>query len=121
MHRLLSRPIAWLRRLAGPTTPFPRLVDCPHCGCDYVNPAAWEERGETHWWIRLRCGACDLVREVEVTNGEAERFDRDLDRGLAHIAAAIDRLERARMRAAVDALSVALERDLIGPSDFVRR
>jgi hypothetical protein len=55
-------------------------VDCPHCGCNYVNPVAWEERGDTHWWIRLRRDACGLVRELEATNREAQRFVEDRDR-----------------------------------------
>jgi hypothetical protein len=117
----MSRPLAWLRRLAGATNRSVRLVDCPRCGWDFVNPVAWEERGETHWWIRLRCGECAYVRELEVTNREAQRFDRDLNRGVASITAAVDRLERARMGVIADALTVALERDLIGPTDFVRR
>jgi hypothetical protein len=121
MNRQLSRRLSRLRRLARATSPNGRLVDCPACGSDFVNPVAWEERGETHWWIRLRCGECAFTREVEVPNSEACHFDSDLDRGVAHIAAAVDRLERARMKAAADALIIALERDLITPGDFVRR
>lgn len=121
MYRRLSHSLTWLRHLARATDQSGRLVDCPSCGWDFVNPVAWDERGETHWWIRLRCGECALVREVEVTNSEAQRFDRDLDRGLAHIAAAADRLDRAHMKAVADALTVALERDLLGPIDFVLR
>jgi len=121
MYRQLSRRLSRLRRPARATGANGRLVDCPDCGSDFVTPVAWAERGETHWWIRLRCGECAFTREVEVTNSEARRFDRDLDRGLAQISAAIDRLEQARMTAAAHALIVALERDLIGPGDFARR
>ena len=121
MYRQLSCRLSRLRRLARATSPTGRLVDCPTCDSDFVNPVAWEERGETHWWIRLRCGECAFLREVEVTNSEACRFDSDLDRGVARIAAAVDRLERARMQATADALIVGLERDLITPGDFVRR
>jgi hypothetical protein len=121
MHRWLARPLAFLQRVAGPRYPILRLIDCERCASRCVNPVSWEERGQTHWWIRLRCGECGFVREVEVTDMEAQRLDRDLERGVADIAATIDRLERARMRAAADALTVALQRDLIDPSDFIRR
>jgi len=75
---------------------------------------------ESTWWIRLRCGACGSVREVEASNEEAGRLDADLDRGLNEIAAVIAKLDRAEMAAASDALTAALERDLVGPDDFRR-
>jgi hypothetical protein len=114
----MSKWLEHLGQLADPTYPTQgRLVVCECCGSDFVNPTAWRERGETHWWIRLRCGECGVVREVEVSN-EARRFDRDLDRGQVKIAAALARLDRERMIADCDALTAALERDLIGPGDF---
>jgi hypothetical protein len=71
--------------------------------------------------MRLRCGECGLVREVEVTDEEAQRFDRELDRGLDEIAAAVVRLDRERMIAEADAITAALEHDLIDPGDFSRK
>lgn len=114
----------FLRRIAGPTLPAPtpdrRLVHCPECGIDLVNPVRWYESDETHWWIRLRCGGCGHKREVIASDDEAERFDRDLHAGVAEIAATAVRLERERMRAELATLTTALERDLIAPDDFVR-
>ena len=111
--------LAFLRRVAGPTKGTRgRLIDCRSCGSAYVNPVAWRERGDLEWWIRLRCGECGLVREVEVSNEEAERYDADLDRGIAKIASAVARLDRERMIAESDAWAAALERDLIDPGDF---
>jgi hypothetical protein len=119
MHRNTAKLLESLKRLAGPALPMkPRLVVCKSCGADFVNPVSWHEQGATHWWIRLRCGECDLVREVEVTDEEAKRFDGDLDRGLAKIAAALVRLDRTRMTADSHKLSAALARDLIDPGDF---
>ena len=97
-----------------------RLVVCVGCRADFVNPVSWHELSETHWWIRLRCGECGFVREVEVTNEEAQRFDHELDRGVKQIAAAFVRLDRERMIADSDAMTAALERDLIDPDDFFR-
>jgi hypothetical protein len=66
----------------------------------------------------LRCGECEYVRDVEATNAQVARFERDLDAGLAVIAAAIERVERPRMLADIAALTAALERDLIDAGDF---
>ena len=110
-----------LRRLAGPMyRSRQRLVVCERCHADFVNPVSWHELSETHWWIRLRCGECGFVREVEVTNEEAQRFEHELDRGVKQIAAAFVRLDRERMIADTDAMTAALERDLIDPGDFCR-
>jgi ribosomal protein S27AE len=117
----ISQLLEHLGHLAGATYPIQaRLVDCERCGSDFVNPVAWHEQGETHWWMRLRCGQCGVVREVEVSNEEAERFDRELDRLQVKIAAAVARLDRERMIADCHTLTVALERDLIDPCDFYR-
>jgi hypothetical protein len=97
-----------------------RLVLCLGCHADFVNPVSWHEVSETHWWVRLRCGECGFVREVELTDEEAQRFEHELDRGVEQIAAALVRLDRERMIADSDAMKVALERDLIDPGDFCR-
>src|SRR5687767_4884376 len=91
----LRRLLSWLagsgnRRQA-------RLVVCESCRADFVNPVSWHELSEMHWWIRLRCGECGFVREVEVDNEEAQRFEHELDRGVRQIAAAFVRLDRERM------------------------
>lgn len=124
-YRMASRRLrTFLRWLAGPTLPTPtpprRLVHCPECGSDLVNPVEWHESDDTHWWIRLRCGDCGDKREVIVSDDEAERLDRDLQPGITKIAATAIRLERQRMRADLATLTTALERDLIAPDDFVR-
>jgi ribosomal protein S27AE len=105
-----------LQRFARST--HSRLVVCHRCGSDFVNPVAWHEDSQTHWWIRLRCGECGLVREVEVTDEAAQRFELELDRGVRKIAASLARVDRERMIADADTLTAALELDLIGPNDF---
>jgi ribosomal protein S27AE len=116
-----AKLLEFFRRFSGPTRPaHARLVVCGRCGRDFVNPVSWHELDETRWWIRLRCGECGVVREVEVTNEEARRFESQLDRGVRQIAASAARLDRARMIADADTLTAALARDLIDPSDFCR-
>jgi hypothetical protein len=85
-----------------------------------VNPVRWHDTDAMTWWIRLRCGECGMVREVEASNAQARQLDSDLDLGLAQIAAAVAKLDRCEMAAATDALVAALERDLIDPDDFRR-
>jgi hypothetical protein len=97
-----------------------RLVLCVGCHADFVNPVSWHVVSETHWWMRLRCGECGFVREVEVIDEEAKRFEHELDRGVQQIAAAIARLDRERMIADSNTIAAALERDLIDPGDFSR-
>ena len=111
----------FLRRLASPVYPrHARLVVCERCYSDFVNPVSWQVQGETHSWIRLRCGECGLVREVEVTNEDAKRLEGELDRGVREIAANVARLDREHMLADSDTLTAALDRDLIDPTDFCR-
>jgi hypothetical protein len=108
-----------LRGIFGPTHRLDEgLLVCHACGSDFVNPVSWHEQGEANWWIRLRCGGCGFVREVEASNDEAERYDAELHRGIAKIAATLASLDRARMLAEADTLRIAFERDLIGPGDF---
>lgn len=119
MPRHAAKLGAALRRILGPSRGVnDGLVVCQTCGSDFVNPVSWHEQGQADWWIRLRCGGCGLVRDVEVSNDEAERYDVELDRGMAKIASTLTTLDRARMVAEADALKTALERDLIGPGDF---
>jgi hypothetical protein len=117
----MARLFGFLRRVARPKHAMPvRLVDCEYCDSDHVVPVAWKESGELGWWIRVRCGECAFVRDVEVSNEEAKRFERDVDRGVMDIATTVARLERERMIADANALTNALRRDLIGPGDFCR-
>jgi hypothetical protein len=105
------RLLDFLRQINAPRRRLPRpparLLKCRRCGSDFVNPVTWHEDGALHWWIRLRCGQCGVVRDVEkVTNEEAARFERELDRGVANIAATLARIERD----GADALTAALRR-----------
>jgi hypothetical protein len=97
-----------------------RLIVCAVCGASVVNPVDWAETDETHWWVRLRCGACAWAREAIITDVEAKHFERDLDRGLGEIARVADRLDRERMVREAESFITALRRDLIDPADFER-
>ena len=55
-----------------------------------------------------------------MTNEDAQRFDRDLAQGVKQIAVVLGRRDRERMISDSEAMTVALERDLIDPGDFCR-
>jgi hypothetical protein len=83
-----------------------------------VNPVDWHEHDEQHWWIRLRCGECGVLRDVVVSDAEAQRYNAQLDYGVGIIAGAFARLERERMIAFADAFAHALQLDLLDAADF---
>lgn len=93
------------------------LVDCRVCGAEAVVPVDWEDGGD-EWHIALRCGACGDRRASRLGDRQTREFDHALDRGVYRIGRTVRRLERARMRADVESLSIALEHDLIGADDF---
>jgi hypothetical protein len=114
----LAKLLDFLGRVVGPVQPVAgRLHICPRCHKDFVVPVCWEKLGETHW-IRLRCGQCGFIRQLEVENEAAERLKLELARGQAEIAAALARLDRQRMIADWATFAAALEHDLVGPGDF---
>src|SRR3954463_7455933 len=122
MNRRLKRFLLGLR---GPLLPIgeatAHLTVCGECGSHIVNPVDWHESDELHWWVRLRGGACDWVRETNLTQADAEQLERELAPGLAAIATIAAELERERMIGEVEVFIAALGRDLIGPADFARR
>jgi hypothetical protein len=69
------------------------LIECCWCHTDHVCAIDWEETDDTHWWIRLRCGACGVWRDVVTTDEEAATLDRELSRQMASIERELARLE----------------------------
>ena len=109
------------RRLRHAASAAPAdLTICEKCGSGYVIPTDWKEQGEASWWMRLRCGECESVREVVVSDTVAQRYDQRLDAGMAEVAVTLCRLERERMAAEVETFATALELDLLDAADFSR-
>ena len=115
---MLSKLRAIIRRRARRAHAGDRLERCPGCGGDAVHPVWWEPLGEEHWWIALRCGACDARAEHLVTNVVAARFDQALDCARDEIADEAERIGLEILSTQADAFAVALERDLVGVDDF---
>jgi hypothetical protein len=115
---MFSRAFNRLRKQERPDPEH--LETCAMCGDDFVNPVDWEPVGDTHWWMLLRCGACDTWREATVTNAVASRFDFELDRRLDVLARALDRIDKRIMAVEVETMIQALRRGLIDAADFGR-
>jgi hypothetical protein len=112
----------WFRQPSRKSLPDPdvQLEHCALCHEDFVNPVDWEPVGDAHWWMLLRCGACDTWREVTVTNEIAARFDLELDRRLDVVERALARLDSHRMAADVETMIQALRHGLVDAADFAR-
>ena len=98
----------------------PGLETCLMCGRDFVNPVDWEQVGDSHWWLLLRCGECGTWRETTVEDEIAQRFDVELDRRADVLAGALHRLDKQRMTAWVEAFVGALRNGLVDAADFAR-
>jgi hypothetical protein len=96
------------------------LHQCPLCHDDSVVPVRAEALDMARWEMRLRCGECGTYRDVVVSDDVAKRYDLDLARGMAEIAAALRREDRDRMAAEAQIFIAALEHDLIDAADFGR-
>jgi hypothetical protein len=116
---MLGRALNRLRRPDRPDLAV-HLETCGMCLRDFVNPVDWEPVGQTHWWMLLRCGACDTWRETTVTNEIASRYDLELDRRMEVIARALERIDMRRMAADVETMIQALRRGLVDAADFAR-
>jgi hypothetical protein len=116
---MLGRALNRLRRPDRPDLAV-HLETCGMCLRDFVNPVDWEPVGDTHWWMLLRCGACDTWRETTVTNEIASRYDLELDRRMEVIVRALERIDMRRMAADVETMIQALRRGLVDAADFAR-
>ncbi len=116
---MLGRALNRLRRTDRPDLAV-HLETCAMCLRDFVNPVDWEPVGDTHWWMLLRCGACDTWRETTVTNEIASRYDLELDRRMEVIVRTLEWIDTRRMAADVETMIQALQRGLIDAADFAR-
>lgn len=94
------------------------LLVCPQCKADMVCATEWEEAGEEHWLMQLRCGACQAEREITCNQATANHYDERWDRSMDPIYKRIRSLERARERIEIERFKRALEADAILPEDF---
>ena len=94
------------------------LHQCPLCHEDFVVPVEVEALDQGRWDLRLRCGECGTFRDVVVSDDVAKRYDLDLNRGIAEIAAALQTAGSRADDRRGGVFIAALEHDLIDGGDF---
>ena len=105
-----------------PSRPAPEPAEdlhvCGTCDSELVYPMDWEEAGETHWEVTLRCPNCEWIGTGVFEQDIVDRFDEELDRGTETLVRDLKRLMQANMEDEIDRFVSALEADHIVPDDF---
>ncbi len=91
---------------------------CGECGSELVYPLDWEQAGDNHWSVDLRCPECEWHGSGVYDQELLDRFDVELDVGTAAVIDDLTELTRANMEDEVDRFLTALRGDLILPEDF---
>ena len=91
---------------------------CADCDSPLVYPTEWEEAGETHWEVTLRCPNCEWYDAGVFEQEVVERFDEELDRGTEALVRDLKRLMQANMEDEIARFVHALDLDQILPEDF---
>jgi hypothetical protein len=91
---------------------------CGSCDSELVYPVEWDEAGETHWEVTLRCPNCEWSGTGVFQQHVVERFDEELDRGTEAVVRDLKRMMHANMEDEIERFVHALEGDHIVPDDF---
>jgi len=78
----------------------------------------WGVADEASWWILVRCGDCEVWKEIVISNEQAALLDRELDRQMTAMSRAADRLDAERMAAESQTFIRALQANAIVAADF---
>src|SRR3954469_3477079 len=107
---------------ASPSLPAPEpaqdLHMCGSCDSELVYPVDWDEVGETHWEVTLRCPNCEWTGIGVFDQDIVERFDEELDRGTETLVRDLKRMMQANMEDEIDRFVAALQAGHIVPDDF---
>ena len=103
------------RRAAEPADD---LHVCGTCDSELVYPVDWEEAGNTHWEVTLRCPNCEWSGIGVFEQDVVERFDEALDRGTEALVRDLKSLMQANMEDEIERFVSALQDGHIVPEDF---
>jgi hypothetical protein len=98
--------------------PVEDLHVCATCDSGLVYPVDWEEVGETHWEVQLRCPNCEWQGTGVFEQDVVERFDEELDRGTETLVRDLKRMMQANMEDEIERFVNALQAGHIVPEDF---
>lgn len=105
-------------RLGAETTPADRLHVCPECNSQLVQPVEWSEVNGGSWELMLQCPNCRWISDGIFTRAQIDKFEEQLDEGLADMLSDLRRLTEANMTEEIDLFVRALAADCILPEDF---
>ena len=80
----------------------------------------WWSADDDSWWIVSRCGECGVWAEVLLENAHAAWYDLELDRQMAAMSCAAQRLDAERMADEARAFLLALHANQVVAADFDR-
>jgi hypothetical protein len=98
--------------------PVEDLHVCGTCDSELVYPVDWEEAGDEHWEVTLRCPNCGWTGTGVFEQDVVERFDEELDRGTEALVRDLKQLMQANMEDEIDRFVSALQAGHIVPEDF---
>jgi hypothetical protein len=98
--------------------PVEDLHMCSTCDSELVYPVDWEEAGNTHWEVFLRCPNCEWTGTGIFEQDIVEAFDEELDRGTEALVRDLKNLMQANMEDEIERFVSALEAGHIVPEDF---
>jgi len=108
----------------GVTAPHPfsdppgDLHVCVECSSHLAYPVVWDEAGNDHWSVTIRCPECETFREGVFSQHAVDAFDEELDAGTDTLTADYRRLMRSNMVEEVDRFAAALSAGAVLPEDF---
>jgi hypothetical protein len=91
---------------------------CGSCESELVYPVDWDEAGDSHWEVMLRCPNCEWAGTGVFEQEIVERFDEQLDRGTEALVRDLKNLMQANMEDEIERFVSALEAGHIVPEDF---
>ena len=91
---------------------------CRSCTSPLVYPTSWEEVGECHWRLTLRCPNCERYADGVYVRSAVERFDEELTRGGLALARDLRQLAHANMEEECERFIAAVHADHVLPVDF---
>jgi hypothetical protein len=91
---------------------------CGSCESELVYPVDWDEAGDSHWEVMLRCPNCEWAGTGVFEQDIVERFDEQLDRGTEALVRDLKNLMQANMEDEIERFVSALEAGHIVPEDF---
>jgi hypothetical protein len=91
---------------------------CPNCRSALVQPVESSEPVPGLWDLTLRCPECERFLEVRCDAAALQRFEEELDRGLAALQLEMDAYARLSFEEDVERFVTALQAGAIMPMDF---